>query len=453
MKKHETMKKLMQHFYGLIKKMSIDPNDELKHHWLLNSCLVEMRNYVFQFEPTSVNQMESYGCKYVELFSQRSKSKQKKKSKSFSSDSDSYDSSTDDTDCDENSSNVEDNMDEDDLSHGNKSQKKVHCKKKQASKRDTLAVGVSVPRGVSDQLRNQSDQVNELARKLESFKVHLTETPQARKKLPLVRAHVWCAKCSGYGHTPRDCPTEVNFVQESGYDSYYHESMAQDPVYQLQVAEADQKTATLSSPRPAMPRPAAGGSQDQRRRGACYNCGSPNHYSSHCPEPKKQGNGAPIPLSPVCKKDGHTIVHNLFVLAAKAQVQEEVNLTATKPRAKTILTKGNFEAHVRFLEANTEIPDQESAWLYQNEFPGMDTPTSEIGYFKVSIRSIRQKQKRLERESRKTSKKTPVAPTLRSEVAPVEDSDYNKAHPKLFFPAVENSVKKALEEEVDREQL
>jgi transposase InsO family protein len=455
MKKHETMRKLMQRFYGLIEKMSTDPSDELKRHWLLNSFPIEMRNYVSQFEPTSLNQVESYGRRYVELFSQSSKSKSKKKSKSSSGDSNSYDSSTDEADSDSDSSDAKDDSEEDDLPYGKRGRKKAHHKKKQASKRDTFAVGVSVPRGVTDQLRNQNDQVNELARKLESLRVHLTETPPARKKLPLVRAHVWCAKCSGYGHTPRDCPTEVNFVQESGDDSYYHGSMAQDPVYQLQVAEADQRKAISSGPRPAMPRPAAGGSQDHRRGGACYNCGSPNHYSSHCPEPRKQGNGAPIPLCPVCKKDGHTIVHCPYVLAAKAQVQEEVNSAATKPGAKTILKKGNFEAHVRFLEADAEIPDQKSTWLYQEEFPGMDTDTqtSETSCYKVSTRSTRQKEKRLERESRKTLKKTAAAPTLRSKVVPAEDSDYNREHPKLFFPAVENSVKKALEEEEERQQL
>ena len=78
MKKHETMRKLMQRFHGLIEKMSTDPSDELKCHWLLNSFTLEMRNYVFQFEPESINQVESFGRRYVELFSRGSQRRKKK---------------------------------------------------------------------------------------------------------------------------------------------------------------------------------------------------------------------------------------------------------------------------------------------------------------------------------------------------------------------------------------
>ena len=83
----------------------------------------------------------------------------------------------------------------------------------------------------------------------------------------------------------------------------------------------------------------------------------------------------------------------------------------------------------------------------------MHTPTNETSCFKVSTRSSKHMQRRLEKESKKAKKKAPAAVlTKTSELAPTEDSDYNREHPKLFFPAVENSVKKALEEAAEREQ-
>ena len=135
--------------------------------------------------------------------------------------------------------------------------------------------------------------------------------------------------------------------------------MAPNPLYQLQVGEGE-KEKNVPTPRPATPGPAARGNQNLRR-GACYNCGSPHHYSSNCPEPRKQGNGAPIPLCLVCRTEGHMVVQCPYVLAAKAQVQGEVNSLANNSGATK---KANTEAHVRFLEADVEVPDQEYAWLY-----------------------------------------------------------------------------------------
>lgn len=115
----------MQQFHGHIEQLSTDPNDELKYHWLLNFLLVEMRNYVFQFELTLVNQVEVYDRRYVDLVSQSNKSRSKKNRDSIS-DSVSHARSTMinfDKDRYDN--------DDDDLLHGKMDLKKAHHKRKQ----------------------------------------------------------------------------------------------------------------------------------------------------------------------------------------------------------------------------------------------------------------------------------------------------------------------------------
>ena len=128
MKKHETMRKLMQRFHGLIEKMSTDPSDELKCHWLLNSFPLEMRNYVSQFEPESVNQVESFGRRYVELFSTSSR-RRKKKHANSSSTSESSDSSFEDTNSEQESFDSKFESD----SEKKKRRKRHHHHKKAAS--------------------------------------------------------------------------------------------------------------------------------------------------------------------------------------------------------------------------------------------------------------------------------------------------------------------------------
>lgn len=179
-------------------------------------------------------------------------------------------------------------------------------------------------------------------------------------------------------------------------------------------------------------------------RGSCFNCGSSQHYATNCPEPRRQGNGAPILLCPVCKKEGHTIVQCPYVLAAKAQVQQEASSSAPKTIAKSAMKQATPAAHVRFLEVDHEQSERDHAWIH-GELPGMDTTTCEAECFKVSTRSDKQKKKKLEKESKRLLRRVGI-PTKKLEVPAAEDSDYDREHPRLIFPAVENSVKKALEE-------
>ena len=170
----------------------------------------------------------------------------------------------------------------------------------------------------------------------------------------------------------------------------------------------------------------------------CYDCNKFEHYSTNCPEPRKQGYNLGVLLCGICKREGHAAA-NCPVGGASKTIMRRAD-GAQPPAAKA---PGETAVNYVGMEWQEEGEEQEnSAWEFQSELPGTDTPIEEEHCYKVTTRSNRRKEKKDQTAKVKKTKQTSPKP----KTAPEQDSDYKRDHPRLFFPKVNEEVKKQLEE-------
>jgi transposase InsO family protein len=489
----ESVRRFLQRFQRLVTKLDPRPADSMLLAWFVASLPKKMGVSVRQSHPTTLEEAIEAAQSYRSAEISSSKSRKKKKrythsdSSSSSSESSSSDEDTSDSESEESSSSSSSDSDSDGDSKKKKKKKskRKEDKKKQASKKKSSSkhhksatfnlVGGSTL--ASKEKKVMDNKMNEITNQLKALSVHFAGVQPDRRKVPVNRAHVWCVKCKKFGHTPQECPgwmNQVQYVNEEANEVYqasevvdYFYEEAPEMVYQISSGPRNLQGRPASTVAPQLmpglhprmvdqmgPQGASGGARTSVV--ICWNCHKPGHYSNTCPEPRKQGQGAPYLLCVVCKREGHTST-NCPVGAAARMVggrAEGPQQTTAQGPGETIV---NFVS-MEWQEKAKDKKKQTADWEFQEDLPGMETPEDEAACYKVSTRATRKKdrvgEKKKKKEEKKKEEKKSFEPEVETqvEVPPEEDSDYDRYHPKLYYPKVTEEVKKQLEEMETKEQ-
>lgn len=324
MKPGESVRRYGQRVKGLIQKLTTDIAQSVQVEWYVAGFPEEMGFQIRQSRPGTLAQAmeaaqnyensaqslrKSMSRKSIKDRASSSKSGKKHRRKSrysSSSSSSSSDSSASSSDTETSSDGREDTPPR--RSASKHTDRSSHGKSKEVKAE-----------------KESNELMKSMLQSLEAIKVNLTDHRKPRRAIPTVRANIWCTKCGQPGHYTHECnhPTlrRVQFVDQEGGVFWTEEVEEEEEipaVYQV-MANAGRGISSGYRPVNPIPRLSAGRgylppaapryqSYYDRTVGACFNCGSPEHYANACPHPKVGGQGAPLVLPcQNCRQYGHAM--------------------------------------------------------------------------------------------------------------------------------------------------
>jgi hypothetical protein len=282
MKPSESVLKYGQRLKDLIRKLTIEPAENMKIAWYVDGFPEKMSFQIRREKPATLTEAMEAAQDYessakslrrVITKEERRPRKSKRIGKKKSKKEESSDSSSGST-----SSGYT-------LSDSSSSEEEVRRGKHRSGKEEVRSGKVK-----KEKEDSSAALMRTMAESLEAIKINLADNRRPRRTVPLHRDNVWCSKCKQMGHFPSECPnTSVNQVET---EENVSQELIEEVVFQVQQTLAGNRNNQPNRPRnPGM----------AARGHYCYVCGSPDHYANVCP-----AKGNIILLCQNCHKEGHT---------------------------------------------------------------------------------------------------------------------------------------------------
>jgi hypothetical protein len=318
MKPAESVRKYSQRVKALIQKLTTGIAQSVQVEWYVAGFPEKMGFHIRQTRPATLREAMEAAQNYENSAQSIRKSLKKPEKgrkyhrgrRKYDSTSESSSSSTSEDSASESSSSAEE--------AASNSRIRNHYSGSGRERKGKELIKVKVE---EDESRKLMKNIQET---LAAIQVNLAENRKPRKIVPTSRANVWCARCGEAGHFPPECSRppqkRIHYVQPEE-DVYYtfpeeeedEEELAQ--VYQVQSTYGRGRAPAAYGRTSMGIRTAQSGlgrgtgrqiGYTGRPFGYCFNCGSPEHFVSHCPFPR-QGQGAPriLPCQN-CQEYGHS---------------------------------------------------------------------------------------------------------------------------------------------------
>jgi hypothetical protein len=302
MKRKDSVRRFGQRVRRLISKINPALSPEMQAEYFMGGLPKEMNKWVRHQDPTSITEAIRAAEKYVEVEEAQEDSSHgkkripaRRKGKSRKPSDTTSDTSEDGSDIVSTSSSEEETSSS---SNESSSDNFEQSGKRRNKMRRVRKKKISAPR----QLNEFKKTIEELTGQFDKLNVNLAQARPKRKSVPLQRPGVWCSRCGKRGHYPMECEEKVQYINEELEETYVVQAEEEEVDWRF-VANAGQfvpnpkpinrgigrgtgPMGTKPVPKPPMEPPTGWPEPGSVKKGSCYNCGDPSHYSPSCPWPK-----------------------------------------------------------------------------------------------------------------------------------------------------------------------